>query len=550
MHHRLTLAAAAALVALLAFAGAAGAAQRGDLDPSFGNAGRQIVELGFPGAQINAAAVQADGKTVLVGSTEGYGDGSDFLVARLDADGSLDQTFGTDGIETTDFEGFQDVAQGVAIDPEGKIVVVGSESTESGSGHRDWAIARYDADGRPDPSFAEGGKAIIDFGGGGSQGALTVAFQADGKILVGGNANPFEYEIAFGIARLEADGEPDPSFGEGGLRTTKLPSGYGSVSQIAPGPQGKVLVLGYIGNGGAFEIALARYDADGRLDTTFAGEGIATTQFTPGGTSEPKGMMVLPDGKILVAGTTGIEFGGFHLLLARYEADGELDPTFAEAGVAEPEFPAEGELSIPSESFAASGLGVAPDGTAFIAGTFRTFEESFTVEHSDLAVAAFAPDGTPDTGFSGDGKETIRTTGFKSNAIATALDPQGRLVLVGTVANETESHLSALRLFGLEPPAVAPAPPTAKAPPATIAPPPAIHPRRRVTCVRARAGSKAAADRLDLAAGRLRAAGAKAAHAKGPRKSAARRVLRRARTRFENSKRNRDRARRKAAARC
>jgi uncharacterized delta-60 repeat protein len=548
MNHRLIFVALAALAAVFALAGTSGAAGRGELDPSFGNAGKQIVELGFPHAQINAATVQSDGKTVLVGSTEGYVGGSDFLVARLDPDGSLDRSFGVEGVETTDFEGFEDIAQAVAIEPDGKIVLVGSESYAAGPGNRHWAVARYDTDGRPDPGFSEDGKTEIEFPGGGSQGALAVAFQPDGKVLVGGNSNPFESEIAFGLARLEEDGEPDPGFGEDGRQTTKLPSGYGSVSQIAAGPQGKVLALGYAGNGGFFEFALARYDIDGKLDTTFAGHGITTAQFSPGGTSEPKGFAVLPDGKMLVAGTTGVEFGGYEFVVARFDANGTLDTSYGQAGVAKSAFPDDGELSTPSEAFMASGFGVASDGTAFLAGNYRTFEEGFSVERQQYAVAAFRPDGAPDTGFSGDGMATFPVDG-QANATAAALDPQGRLTLVGTVYKEPEDHLVALRIQGLSP-TVTP-PPVAGTPPMATAPAPSSHARRPTICVRARAGSKAAGDRLRIAAGRLRAAKAKVAHADGRRgKAAARRALHRARTRFENSKANRDRASRKAAARC
>src|SRR5207248_10643108 len=127
----------------------------GTLDPSFGTGGK-VIQNDIP---FEAVAVQTDGKVVAVGSRS-----NDFVVARYNTDGSLDTTFGTGGIKTIDFalgNGDDDFASDVAVQADGKIVVVGTASTAANGD--DFAIARLNADGSLDTSFGTGGKANVDF---------------------------------------------------------------------------------------------------------------------------------------------------------------------------------------------------------------------------------------------------------------------------------------------------------------------------------------------------------------------------------------------------
>ena len=147
-------------VALALFAGSVAEANLGDLDTTFGNAGKQTLDLGrtgtsdidFGGAETMSAMVaQPDGKLVLVGSTPGSG-GGDFAIARLNADGTPDSTFSGDGRQTVDFGG-ADIANAVAIQPDGKIVIAGQ-----GGGGNDMAVARLTSTGGLDTSFGSRGK--------------------------------------------------------------------------------------------------------------------------------------------------------------------------------------------------------------------------------------------------------------------------------------------------------------------------------------------------------------------------------------------------------
>jgi len=161
------------MASFLAAAVPAHAASAGDLDPSFSGDGRQTTDFAgrFDGG--SDVALQPGGKVVVAG-----GSNSDFALARYNADGSLDTSFSGDGKETTDFAGDSDSAWGVAVQPGGKVVVAGGSNS-------DFALARYNADGSLDTSFSDDGKQTTDFGGGFDYGS-DVAIQPDGKIVVVG----------------------------------------------------------------------------------------------------------------------------------------------------------------------------------------------------------------------------------------------------------------------------------------------------------------------------------------------------------------------------
>src|SRR4051812_27547114 len=173
----------------------------GDLDVSFSGDGRQTTDFG--GSDLAAAvAVQADGKIVVAGSSDG-----NFALARYGVDGALDPSFSGDGLVTTDLGGTDD-GQGVAIQADGRIVVAGA----SGG---DFALARYTTGGGLDPSFSGDGRQTTDFGA--ADGATSVAIQSDGRIVLGGGSGG-----GFALARYDAAGELDASFSGDGRQTTGL----------------------------------------------------------------------------------------------------------------------------------------------------------------------------------------------------------------------------------------------------------------------------------------------------------------------------------------
>jgi serralysin len=210
---------------------------------------------GDPGGAFTSSGrstlVQADGKVLVVGHA-----GQDFGLARYTADGALDKAFSGDGKLTTDFSGKADEARTVVVGPGAKILVAGHSG-------EDLAVARYNAGGTLDKSFSGDGKLTIDFMGGGEDGQSMIV-QANGKILVVGNAGK-----DFALARYKADGTLDKSFAGDGKQTTDFAGGSDSARAAAIRADGKILVAGRSGQA----LAFARYNADGTLDKSFSGDG-------------------------------------------------------------------------------------------------------------------------------------------------------------------------------------------------------------------------------------------------------------------------------------
>ncbi len=237
----------------------------GGLDLGFGSGGK--VSTAF-GGDDTAMALQADGKIIMVG-----GSSTDFLLARYNLDGSLDAGFGTGGLVTSDVgAGSADEARAVAIQADGKIVVAGNAvvgRTSNNQFNFDFALARFNADGSPDLSFGSGGKVTTDFNGQTDR-AFALAIQGDGKIVVAGSATPASgISTDFAVARYNSNGTPDTSFGSGGKLTTDIGGAVDIAQNVVVQPSGAILVSGVLALGGDPTLGhggLARYDGNGNPD--------------------------------------------------------------------------------------------------------------------------------------------------------------------------------------------------------------------------------------------------------------------------------------------
>jgi uncharacterized delta-60 repeat protein len=282
----------------------------GDLDPSFDGDGRLTTDFsgfGYPDFA-SAVAIQADGKVVVAGDALGG-----FALARYNPDGSLDTSFAGDGTRWTLFGSGEDsAASAVAIQADGKIVAVGS--WYRGAGNHDFALARFNPDGSLDTSFSGDGKRTQGFGG--SDRAHGVAIQADGKIVVAGVGDG-----DFALARYNPDSSLDTSFSGDGTLTTPFFGDTSITHAVAIQADGRIVAAGTRVASSDYDFALARYNPNGSLDTAFSGDGILTTSIT-GADDEARAVAIQADGKIVAAGG----LGGF--LLARYNADGSLDTSF------------------------------------------------------------------------------------------------------------------------------------------------------------------------------------------------------------------------------
>ena len=298
----------------------------GAQDALFGVGGTVTTGFGTADAAAAGVAAQADGKLVVVGTVRTPSAPADIALARYEPDGGLDPSFSDDGIVTTDLGGY-DTAAALAIQPDGRIVVAaGSDG--------DLAIARYRTNGSLDPALGGDGAIIVDLGR--TERAADVVLQDDGRIVAVGDS--FRSRPCCGtdrgnlaLVRLGPDGSLDPSFSDDGTQTTDFGGDDFAASAALQGDGRIIAVGGQAAPGG--DVVLARYDADGALDRSFGGDGRVTTGFSYFGAGA-NAVAVQPDGSIVTAGDAYLSgedsFETSDFALARYRvgtgpADADAD---------------------------------------------------------------------------------------------------------------------------------------------------------------------------------------------------------------------------------
>lgn len=302
----------------------------GRLDTTFGEQGRSLISFGeFDYA--SAVSLQADGRILMAGYTVRSETDSDFALVRYDSDGRLDRSFSVDGVVTTSMGSRSDYASSLLLQPDGRIVVAGWTVKNDAASDSDFAVARYDTDGKLDKSFSGDGKVTTSLGTSVAE-VYGVALQDDGKIVVAGYTMLSATDSDFAVARYETDGKLDKSFSGDGKATTSFGTLLDVARSIAVQPDGKIVAAGYsLVSEADSDFAVVRYNSDGTLDTGFDGDGKAVT---PVGLFDDRAQCVAiqPDGRILVAGYAqeGVDR---EVALVRYEGDGSLDMTFGDHGM-------------------------------------------------------------------------------------------------------------------------------------------------------------------------------------------------------------------------
>jgi uncharacterized delta-60 repeat protein len=385
-------------------------------------------------------AIDPQGRIVVAGDSFN-GSNSDFAVARYNANGSLDPSFGPahDGKATTDFHTDTDEASSVAIDAQGRIVVAGTDR----QGDNDFAVARYNDNGTPDTNFGpdHNGKVTVDFTPGANDDDLgtAVAIDAQGRIVLAGTSNSGGTDD-FALARLNSDGSRDATFGtraapEQGEVTTPIGSGDDFANGVAIDSQDRIVAAGESNGGGTagFDFALVRYTPGGALDTSFNGNGKVTTPF---GTSsdEADAVTVDPQGRIVAAGRAGFGFAS-DFALVRYTPGGVLDTSFNGSGKV--------TTPIGANSDIARAVAIDPQGRVVVAG--EGFEG---LNDFDFALARYTAAGTLDPSFNGSGKATTDFGTGSDGAHAVAIDPAGRIVAAGSSNHGSNIDFALARYIG------------------------------------------------------------------------------------------------------
>lgn len=403
----------------------------GGLDYSFDSDG--YVTTAFGASLFDrafAVALQADGKIVAAGVT-GICCSYDFAIARYNTDGSLDTTFDGDGLVTTDFGG-ADNAWAVAVQTDGKIVAAGDSSDVT----QRFALARYNSDGSLDTTFDGDGKVTTGFDDLASAAAMVI--QTDGKIVLGGLATGTT-GVEFALARYNADGSLDSNFDTDGKVTTAF-TGEGIAWTMALATDDKIVLAGQTLSGPTdADFALARYNTDGSLDTTFDTDGKVTTDFNSGPNVVNK-VLIQTDGKIVAVGDssaqgdTGIG-SSTDFTLARYNTNGTLDTTFDTDGKVTTDFNGLGD--------AAYGAALQSDGKIIAVGVAVVSTEPL---HYNFAAARYNTDGSLDPNFDTDGKVTTAISGYDSVALAIVIQTDGQIVIAGILNDGTKYYFGVVRV--------------------------------------------------------------------------------------------------------
>ncbi len=353
------------------------------VDPSFGDAGFVTTNFGrLTQTSVEFLQVLPNGDVLAAGrgTATSAGGGDTPALARYTDNGTLDTTFGDQGKINMPIV---DDIEAAAVQADGKIVVVGEKNTQI-------YVARYTADGQPDLAFGTNGTTSAGFASGSSvdrSGAYSVVLQPDGKIVIAGQReflNPVNMKFlqSIALARFNADGTLDTAFGTGGLVNTDLANSSYS-HDVGLTTDGKILVAGDTIANGVNAGFVNRYSADGSLDATFGHDGTDFLVYgAADGFSTTTRVVPLANQQMLVVERNTV---------VRLNSDGALDKSFGKKGIA---------TAVPVDEF----------GTAYIRdvavdsqGRIDTVADLFS---SGVTVSRLTPDGDLDTTFTENGYVT------------------------------------------------------------------------------------------------------------------------------------------------
>lgn len=404
------------LAMLLTLLGSTAAlAVSGGLDSTFSGDGKKKTSFAAGWHErMYGLALQSDGKLVGVGvryDPANIAATADFALARYNTNGSLDSSFSGDGKQTTDM-GELDQAEDVAVQSDGKIVVVGSSCK---LGPCNFALARYNTGGALDSTFNGTGKKVLDDGTGDNGSLGGIGIMSDGRIVAAGYVVNANGDYDFAVYRFNSNGGLDSSFNG----TGKVKFGFGAGKYDRPYDlrlqSGKVVVLGQTCpyRWGGCDFAVARLTSSGALDSTFSGDGKQTTDF--GANDGALGVALQSDGKIVAVGGKTTASNTSYFALARYKDNGTLDATFNGTG--------KRLVSVGTFAYAWDVL-VQGNGKIVVAGL------GFNGSNKDFALVRLNPGGSLDTTFSGDGKVAVNFGGT-DDGLALVRQTDGKYVVGG-----------------------------------------------------------------------------------------------------------------------
>lgn len=382
--------------------------QQGDLDTSFNYSGTIIKDISNEIDNGFAVLVQPDNKVLMVGSA-----GSGVGMARFKENGTIDETFGTNGIVQTIIGNNNIHGTSAVLQSNGKVIVGGGYHNQSSSS---FIILRYNANGSLDSSFGTNGYIIPDFG----NGCNDIALQEDGKIIAVGY-DYVEFDNSFALARFTSEGALDSTFGNGGFVRTPILTNFNELNAVTINSNEKIITAGYSAyahNLDSLNFAILQYNMDGTLDSTFNSTGIVIKDINNASRDEAESVKVQSDGKIIVVGhSTSNSDSDFAVL--RFNPDGSLDTSFNNSGIV--------LTNISGNSDNAYSVLIQPNGKIIVVG------DAYTTTNYDYAIVRYNNDGLIDSTFGLNGKVLTDFEFTKDVAKSACLTPDGKIVAGGYI---------------------------------------------------------------------------------------------------------------------
>ncbi len=410
-------------------------AQNYILDNTFGSGGKVITSFGSADSNMASMSLQADGKILTCGS---YYDGlvNQIALSRYNIDGSLDNSFGTNGKVLTPIgTNLENEHNTVRVLNNGKILVSGTNGTSSSY---DFAIVQYNSNGSLDLTFGNNGVVLSDFNN--EHNISTLEIQTDNKIVIGGSIliPSSNNNSNFAIARYNIDGSKDTSFGINGLVSINIGTVSNNltvsddyVDALKIQSDGKIIASGLtsLNNGGDF--GMVRLNTDGSIDSSFGINGRVITDF--GSIEEANAIQILSDGKIILSGIYYYNSDtNEKVVIAKYNSNGTLDATYGTSGKVITDF---GNSSPVDFAFSSQ---IQTDGKLLIIGYVKNAT-------ADAFIAIYNIDGTLDTSLNSSGFLFI-DFGVNEDAVTSVFQTDGKLLLGGATYNGSIANFMLLRL--------------------------------------------------------------------------------------------------------
>ncbi|MBI2258076.1 MAG: T9SS type A sorting domain-containing protein [Flavobacteriia bacterium] len=401
--------------------------QVGYLDNSFGTNGKVSTNIGNYIDGITCVELQLDGKIVAAGYSY-VSNYEDVVIVRYNSDGTLDNTFGLNGVVIQSLGNESELVKDIYIQNDGKIILTGNTTN---SLQPFYFVTRYNNDGTLDNSFNGSGIILNDASTSGIH-FNSIAVQPDNKIILGGAAKTGNF-WSFSVARLNQDGSFDTTFDNDGIVIREVVTGYNEVFSIGLFSNGKIIAAGNATNGNDNDFALVSFNSDGSINEDFGGINFKVT--TDMGNSQNNflnDMKVLTNDALIVGGFFDSTFDNINFALAKYNSNGELDTSFGTNGMVHTDFGTSFDDAIHE-------IEIQYNGSIIACG--NTVNNGYT----DFGISKYSPNGVIDESFGQNG--FISTDYFQSNdnISCSKLQTDGKLIVCGSTYDGSKQYFALAR---------------------------------------------------------------------------------------------------------